>query len=102
MRPAAKLIVVGDALMAPYELLGGGFTLVSEDDRDMPGLGWLQRIASHFDRHVWLNPEAPRYWPGTTIEAIAAVIPMFPLTIEGIGDAVGHLTRGRTSARHRR
>lgn len=96
-----KLIMVGDALMAPYELFGGGFTLVQDEDRNLPGIGWLQRLAGHFERHIWLNPEPPRGWPGTTIEKIGDVFPMFPLTLEGLGEGVGHLVRGRTSRRNR-
>ena len=33
---------------------------------------------------------------GSHIEAIARVFPMFPLTVEGLGEAVQHLTKGRT------
>jgi len=97
-----KLIVVGDGLMAPYELFGGGFTFVQDEDRNLPGIAWLQRIAGHFERHVWLNPEPPRVWAGTTIERIAELFPMYPLTIEGLGEAVGQLVRGRSSRKSRR
>jgi uncharacterized protein len=86
-----KLVLVGDALMAPYELLGG--TGYGEEDR-VPGMGWLMSLREHFDRAVWLNPERPSSWPATTIEAIASVFPMFQLTLEGLGDAVNELTRG--------
>jgi hypothetical protein len=90
-----KLIVVGDALMAPYELTHPGFTLQYGGDGPVEGIVWLQRLARHFERSVWLNPEPPKYWPGTTIEAIATVFPMFPLTLDGLGEAVAHLTQGR-------
>ncbi len=97
-----KLIMVGDGLMAPYELFGGGFTYVRDENRNLPGIGWLQRLAGHFERQVWLNPESPRVWPGTTIEKIGDVFPMFPLTVEGLGEAVGELVKGRTSRGNRR
>ncbi len=94
--PHYKLVMVGDALMAPYELLGtGGAT---EDER-APGIAWLMHMQEHFERSVWLNPENPNHWRGTTIDAISGVFPMFPLTLEGLGDAVGQLTRGRRSAK---
>jgi uncharacterized protein with von Willebrand factor type A (vWA) domain len=89
-----KLIVVGDALMAPYELLMRGGSLDLGDRADEEGIAWLRTLAAHFDRSAWLNPEPRRYWPGTTIEAVAQTFEMFPLTLEGLGDAVGHLTRG--------
>ena len=55
---------------------------------------WLRRIGHHFHRAAWLNPEPDRYWAGTTIEAIAAVFPMWQLTLEGLGGAVRYLVRG--------
>jgi uncharacterized protein with von Willebrand factor type A (vWA) domain len=90
-----KLIVVGDALMAPYELTHPGFTLQYGGDRPTEGIAWLQMLAQHFERSVWLNPEPPGYWAGTTIEVIARVFPMFPLTLDGLGEAVDCLVRGR-------
>lgn len=91
--PHYKLVMVGDALMAPYELLGtAGW---SEDDR-IAGIQWLQILRGHFERAVWLNPEPPRDWRGNTIEAIASVFPMYPLTLDGLGDAVRELVRGGT------
>ncbi len=97
-----KLVVVGDALMAPYELA----MRTNSDGRYDPtngkeGLVWLMELARHFERSVWLNPEPPRTWRGNTIEAVARVFDMFPLTLEGLGEAVAHLTKGRM-ARGRR
>ena len=90
-----KLIVVGDALMAPYELLQTGGSLDLGDDASLPGLQWLQRLSDHFRRSAWLNPEHPRTWAGNTVEVVRGVFPMFPLTLAGLEEAVGHLTRGR-------
>jgi uncharacterized protein with von Willebrand factor type A (vWA) domain len=85
-----KLVMVGDALMAPYELLGTyGESL---EDR-IAGIAWLAELRGHFERSVWLNPEHPSGWGGSTIEAIASVFPMYPLTLEGLGEAVGELVR---------
>jgi uncharacterized protein len=91
-----KLVLVGDAYMAPYELgirtdANGHYT-----QDGLEGLVWLMQLAQHFERSAWLNPEPPRIWPNTTIAAIGRVFPMFPLTLEGLGEAVTHLTRGRT------
>ncbi len=95
-----KLIVVGDALMAPYELMHGGFSLMyGGSDEPTEGIVWLQKLARHFERSAWLNPEPPKHWPGTTIEAIAKVFPMFPLTLDGLGEAVAHLKRGPSGRR---
>lgn len=91
-----KLVMVGDAYMAPYELAirtdaNGHFR-----QDGMEGIGWLMMLAQHFERSAWLNPEPPRVWRGSTIEAVASVFSMFPLTVEGLGEAVQHLTKGRT------
>ncbi|MCA8920630.1 MAG: VWA domain-containing protein [Planctomycetes bacterium] len=94
-----KLVFVGDALMAPYELLTHGGTLYDDESTDLRGIDWLALIAAHFERSVWLNPEDPRYWGGTTIEHVAQVVNMFPLTLEGLGEAVAHLVRGRPHSR---
>jgi uncharacterized protein len=87
-----KLVLVGDALMAPYELLGS--TGYGGEDDKIPGVAWLMQLREHFDRSVWLNPERPSAWPATTIETIASVFPMFQLTLEGLGEAVNELVRG--------
>ncbi|MEC7524597.1 MAG: VWA domain-containing protein [Myxococcota bacterium] len=90
-----KLIVVGDALMAPYELLQPGGALDYEEDNGVEGIVWLMMLDDHFDRAAWLNPEPERYWGGNTIEYVRNVFEMFPLTLDGLGQAVNHLTKGR-------
>ena len=85
-----KLIVVGDALMAPWELLdrSGWY------DSDTEGLTWLMRLREAFPHAVWLNPEPATAWYQSTIHVIRQVFPMFTLTLEGLGEAVEQLTRG--------
>lgn len=92
-----KLIVVGDALMAPYELHAPLGALALAGDGPATGLDWLAFLAEHYDRFCWLNPEPRFSWEGTTIEDVARVFPMFSLTLEGLEEAVAHLTRGRQS-----
>jgi len=95
-----KIVFVGDALMAPYELLTHGGSLYDDDDSsELRGIDWLALIANHFDRSVWLNPEPERWWGGTTIEQVAQVVDMFPLTLGGLEEAVGQLVRGRNRSR---
>ncbi len=88
-----KLIVVGDALMAPYELMSPGGA-PPEDGVRVSGAEWLLRLQKHFRKSVWLNPEPQRYWYGNTIEQIRTIFDMFPLTLEGLSEAMGHLMRG--------
>jgi len=92
-----KLVVVGDALMHPGELLdpGGSLYLSSTyGSGRASGIEWLRRLAHHFRSSAWLNPEPERFWSGTTIEPIASVFPMFPLTLDGMAASVRYLVRG--------
>jgi uncharacterized protein with von Willebrand factor type A (vWA) domain len=89
-----KLVLVGDAAMHPAELLGGGDWYATRDEEAMPGVRWMQLLADHFDRSAWLNPDPPTYWKGGTAETLASIFPMFPLTLEGLGAATAHLSRG--------
>lgn len=87
-----KLIVVGDALMAPWELVSvSGWS----DDEGLEGVHWMMRLREHFPSSVWLNPEHPSSWWQTTIDVLRRVFPMYPLTLEGLGEAVQTLTRAR-------
>ena len=96
--PHYKLIMVGDALMAPYELMAAGGSLELGDDRGIEGIAWLAMLQQHFHRCIWLNPEPQKYWTGNTIDYVRQVFEMFPLTLDGLGEGVGHLARtGRGS-----
>ena len=57
-------------------------------------------LADHFDKTAWLNPDPPTYWKGGTAEMLATVFPMYSLTLEGLGEAMAHLSKG--GARKRR
>ncbi len=89
-----RLVVVGDALMHPAELLSAGGALYYHRDNRSPGIGSLRRLAEWYRRAAWLNPEPERFWPRTTIEMIAAVFPMYTLTLDGLDRAVRYLTGG--------
>lgn len=91
--PGYKLVIVGDALMAPYELLASG----SQGPGEAPtaGIHWLGQLREHYPHAVWLNPESPSDWRGNTIEMIRGVFPMHHLTLEGLTEAVAELTRKR-------
>lgn len=94
-----KLVMVGDALMAPYELLARSGSLDYADENRVEGIVWLMRLREHFERSCWLNPEPVNYWYGNTIDTVRQVFEMFPLTVEGLEQGVTHLTRGRTTSK---
>ncbi len=86
------LLVVGDASMAPSELTSPRGALDWASASGPSGLTWLLRLRHHFARSAWLNPLSPRQWAtGYTSRLLSEVFPMFPLTLEGLGDAVDHL-----------
>src|SRR5262245_16046724 len=88
-----KLVIVGDALMHPAELLDPGGSMYLYSQQRASGIEWLRRLAAHFRSAVWLNPEPERFWPGTTIEVIASVFAMWPLTLDGLSASVRYLVR---------
>jgi len=93
-----KLVVVGDAAMHPAELLGSGDWYASRNEPIGPqvaGVRWMQTLADHFEKSVWLNPDPPSYWRGGTAEMLQSMFAMYPLTLEGLGDAISYLSRGR-------
>lgn len=87
-----KLIIVGDALMAPWELMSSSGW---PGDEGLEGVLWLAKLREHYPASVWLNPEPPSTWWQTTIDVLRKVYPMYPLTLEGLGEAVSQLTRQR-------
>jgi uncharacterized protein with von Willebrand factor type A (vWA) domain len=89
-----KLVLVGDALMHPAELLDPGGSMYLYSQNRASGIEWLRRLSAHFRSATWLNPEPDRFWPGTTIEVIASVFAMYPLTLDGLAQAVRFLVRG--------
>ncbi|MHA3059570.1 vWA domain-containing protein [Acinetobacter sp. ANC 4636] len=89
-----RVIFVGDASMAPYELQSVGGSV--EYMNDESGQIWLQRVRQHFQKTAWLNPEDQRYWTYTkTIGLIQQVFEqqMYPMTLKGIEEMTRYLSR---------
>lgn len=95
MDPDSRLIIVGDASMAPYELLGPDGSIYYYEKQSRTGKGWLEFLADTFPHAVWLNPKRKDRWDWTegaeTISHIGKMFPMFDLTIEGLEKAVEKL-----------
>jgi len=95
--PETKLVLVGDAAMHPGELLGYGdfaYYTGGREGENQPGIRWMTALADHFRRSVWLNPDEPHYWRGGTAEALGKVFAMYPLTLDGLSEAIAHLSKG--------
>ena len=86
-----RLILVGDACMAPSELLSRWGAIRYGHHNDTPGIRQLERLRDHFARGVWLNPMRLRFWSHPTVERIADLFPMYELTLDGLEQAMSHL-----------
>ena len=90
--PETRFILVGDASMAPYELMATDGSIHIEERSMKPSYQRLQFIAETFPYSVWLNPIMADEWPYTrSINAIREIFPMFELTIDGLEDAVTYM-----------
>ncbi|MCW7754751.1 hypothetical protein OOT00_12240 [Desulfobotulus sp. H1] len=90
--PETRLIFVGDASMAPYELMARNGAIHMQDRSGRPSMENLTFLAEMFSRSVWLNPVNPRMWGYTaTINLISQVFPMYPLSLDGLEEAVTRL-----------
>lgn len=80
-----RVIFVGDAKMAPAELMTKGGSI--EYNNEEPGEVWLERLVDAYPQFIWLNPEPVESWDYRESIVIVKNIMkdrMFPLTIEGI------------------
>jgi len=90
--PETRLIIVGDASMAPYELIHNNGSIYIDAVEVGTGLARLKFLAHTFRHAVWLNPQPEQEWRYTwTIGTIRQVFPMFELTLDGLEKAVQHL-----------
>lgn len=89
-----RAIFVGDATMSPYEVTMPGGSV--EHWNEEAGAVWLKRARQQWEKSVWLNPVAERYWNYTaSVKLIGDVMEqrMFPLTLDGLDRAMRTLTR---------
>jgi uncharacterized protein with von Willebrand factor type A (vWA) domain len=91
LEPDYKLILVGDARMGPWELTDRYGSINYYERNEVPGMVWLQRIKQHFSHSIWLNPDDRHFWANITTKAIGSLFPMYPLTVEGLEEAVRKL-----------
>lgn len=89
-----RVIFIGDAAMSPYELLSpyGSVEHMNEETGQM----WLQRIIDTWGKAIWLNPVDAGYWKYTqTTDMISKQLAghMYPLTLEGLENAIKYLSK---------
>ena len=90
-----KVVIVGDAAMASWELTERYGSIYYYHRNEMPGIYYIKELANHFKNNVvWLNPEIIRLeWVPWTRKIISSIIPMFHLTVEGIEEAMDYLRK---------
>lgn len=92
--PDTRLIFVGDAMMSPYEILSAGGAV--DFNNQEAGAVWIKRFTSQFPKFVWLNPEPQRYWLySQSIGIMQGLLEhrMYPLSLDGLEDAMRQLTK---------
>jgi hypothetical protein len=92
--PETRFLVVGDASMAPYELMATDGSIHIEERSGKPSYERLQFVATLFRHSIWMNPVVAEEWRYTrTIGHIQEIFPMFELTLDGLEKAVNYLMR---------
>jgi uncharacterized protein len=92
--PETRLVIVGDASMAPYELMSTDGSIHIEERSGKPSYERLKFIAKTFPHSAWINPVLAEEWPYTrTIGYIREIFPMFELNLDGLEKAVNSLMR---------
>lgn len=89
-----KVIFVGDATMAPYEVTHVGGSI--EHYNDEAGAVWIKRLTDVFDNVVWINPTPEDFWEHSySIEVVRELVEdrMFPLSVKGLEEAMTLLTK---------
>ena len=89
-----KIIFVGDATMAPYEITHSGGSV--EHWNEEAGAIWMQRVMDTYSKVIWINPTPLDTWEYSTSVALAKKLvedQMYPLTIRGIEDGMNYLTK---------
>jgi uncharacterized protein with von Willebrand factor type A (vWA) domain len=97
--PDYRVIFVGDATMSPYEITQPGGSV--EHWNPEAGSTWMQRLAAHFPRMVWINPEPEDRWEWTPSIKLTKELSgerMFPMTLQGLEAAMRELRRRQVSA----
>ena len=89
-----KVVFVGDATMAPYEITHAGGSV--EHWNDEPGALWMTRFMDSYDKLVWINPTPRETWDYSTSVAMTRELVddrMYPLTVSGLEGGMGYLSK---------
>ncbi|QIG80493.1 vWA domain-containing protein [Stakelama tenebrarum] len=91
-----KVVFVGDAAMSPYEISHPGGSV--EHFNEEAGAVWMERVTNTYPATVWINPVPEEQWNYShSTQLIRQLVSdrMYPLTLDGLDDAMRELTRKR-------
>jgi len=96
-RPDVRVVILGDATMAPEELESWGGAISYYGGRTQkPSTYWLKRISERFPHTCWINPIPRDNWDGAygayTLNRIRDIIHMEDMTLGGIKNMVEFLS----------
>ena len=89
-----KVVFVGDATMAPYEITHAGGSV--EHWNEEPGAAWMERFDEIYDKVIWLNPTPQETWEYSSSVMMTQELvggKMYPLTIKGLEEGMGELSK---------
>ena len=89
-----KVVFVGDATMAPYEITHAGGSV--EHWNEEPGAAWMERFDEIYDKVIWLNPTPQETWEYASSVMMTQELvggKMYPLTIKGLEEGMGELSK---------
>lgn len=89
-----KVIFVGDADMAMYELVDGSYNPFTDATPD--GITWFRRFKEKYSHSIWLHPQEREEniaWMSESFIEIEKVFPMFRLSIDGLKEGMYKLLK---------
>lgn len=89
-----KVVFVGDATMAPYEITHAGGSV--EHWNEEPGAQWMNRFGELYEKLVWINPTPQETWEYSTSVSMTQELVggnMYPLTIRGLEESMNQLSK---------
>ena len=89
-----KVVFVGDATMAPYEITHAGGSV--EHWNEEPGAAWMGRFSEIYDKVIWLNPTPQETWEYSSSVTMTQELVggnMYPLTIKGLEEGMSQLSK---------
>ncbi len=89
-----KVVFVGDAAMAPYEITQAGGSV--EHWNEEAGYVWMQRFMEKHKKRIWIKPYPKDTWGYTSSTGIVRDLVedrMYPLTLSGLEEGMKFLSK---------